>query len=386
MTRQIGRLTLAFALIAAGIIFMVDNLYGTHLAWYIGRLWPALLVVLGLEWVVAAQRHSDARPDGGALVILVIIAIVAANVGANWRAPWRTTWTGVQVEVPIISDLPDLPALPPIPALPLLPRLSGAGDVKGEVVLGHEDPAATLTDLDLRTTAGDVVVESGNQFRVELRVTAWGRDQRDAEEQARQVQLRVDSGTVTRVSAQLPNNANRIALSWRVQVPLGTNVKVDSSSGAVTVSGVDRDVNIQNSSGTSTVTHAGGAVTVTSTSGTVRITDVAGRVRAAVTSGHVTVENPAGAVSAQTSSGLIDVTAAKVGGDYDLTAVSGNVTVRIPATAGVNVSARATSGTVAGPAWLTIGEGRGSGSGTQGGGEYKLTIRTNSGSIRLDER
>jgi len=371
MSRQVGRLTLAVALITAGVVFMVDNLYGTHVAWYVGRLWPALLVVLGLEWVVASQRFADARPDGGAVVLLIVLAIVAAAVGADWRAPWQRH-EGRELRV-------DLPRI-------LIPTIPGFGDVQGNIVLNHADPAPSMKELDLRNMSGDVVVEQGDQLQVQLQVIAWGRDQQDAEEQARQVQLKVDPGATTRVSAVIPSGMNRIGLSWRVQVPKGSSVKVDSSSGPVTVTGIAADVNVQNSSGPTTIGNVGGNATVTSSSGTVKISRVGGSVRATVTSGMLTVEDAGGSVTAQTSSGGLEVSASKVGGDYDLAAVSGSLTVRIPPSAGVTVTARATSGTVFGPDWLTIGEGRNSGSGTQGGGEYRLGMRTSSGSIRIDNR
>lgn len=394
MTQRIGRLTLALALIAGGAAFLADNLLATDFAALLARLWPALLILLGLEWLVfSAIAHTDGhhvKSDGGAVFLLIVVVIVAMSIN-GWRS-WapRFNWSPVRhVNV-------EVGPIPPVSFSPL-------GQVPGEAVLTEELDLSQAQALMVNAQSASITVQDGEKPRVELRVRTWSRTQQEAEDLARQTLLNVTPGPTVNVSAQHSVNGRfedqfiitlpkATALSLRTTTQSGSiaiadrtgTVSAESSSGSVRIERVNGDVDVRASSGSITVGWVTGDVKANSSSGGVKVEHIAGNAQLNSTSGSVTVAAVSGKLSAQASSGSVNVSGSAVGGDYDLGAVSGSVRLVIPSTADVNVTARATSGSVTGPDWLIIGEGRNSGTGTQGSGQYDVAIRTSSGSISIE--
>jgi hypothetical protein len=342
MNQKVGRITLAVALIVLGGVLIADTWQGTQITSWVARLWPGLLILLGLEWIAAATRGESPRVDGGAIALLVIVALVASSYGSFRRGPVRRQGFSWQA--------PSVPAVPSVPVPPAVPRLFG--DVAEEVVLNHEGDAKGMRALTVNGEGvGDIRVEQGDKFRVELRVTGYGRDAASARENAGQFRLDIrPEGESTRVGVTRPAQSQKFGLVFTITVPPEVGVNLETSSGTIAVTGRT------------------------------------GNVQARTSSGSIDVQNAGGKVSAQSSSGNISLITDRVGGEYDLTASSGNVRLTIPASAGVSLDARTSSGTVTGPSWLTLGEGRGSATGTQGDGTYKITVRTSSGSIQVDAR
>lgn len=397
MHQKVGRLTLAAALIILGAVLVVDNLLQTQLSWFLARIWPVLLILLGLEWIYAAGRLQSGservRTDGGAIALLVIVAIVAANVGAPRRSPFSIGAPHLEFS---IASPPSPPSIPPIPGF-------SSASVPGEHRLTRLFEAGAR-ELSLNAGAGSIEVVEGQQLQVDLHVTAYGRDRAEAEALAQRIELRAEVGSSVRLSPQIPAGLNRIDLRFTVTVPKGMALRLDTASGAISVQPREGDLSAQTSSGAIQVEQltgnadlrsASGAITArtvtghataTTSSGRILLERVTGDVRATSTSGAVTVIEPAGTVSSQASSGAVQLTASLIGGDYDLGSVSGRVLFQMPAGAGVTLDARSSSGTVSGPPWLTIGEGRNSGTGTQGDGAYQVKIRTSSGGISIEAR
>jgi hypothetical protein len=402
MTQRIGRLTLAIALIGVGAAILMDNLYGTDLIWFMARLWPGMLVLLGLEWLWASARSRETgahpRTDGGAIALLIVVGIIAATTSAAQGVANRWVQFGPRVTV----SVPEIHApqidvnIPPIPAISF-------GNTPAEITLGQDLNEADLKELLVTTSAASVTVTEGARPRVELRVRAWGNTQQNAENLARETQLKVeaDNGR-TRVRA-VRNNNGRFDDEFFITLPrdMATALQVDTSSGLVTVGGHFGNVAVQTSSGSVRVERIGGDLDVrtssgaitaqdidgklaaTTSSGSIQADRVAGEVKANSTSGSVRVTGPRDKVVAQTSSGAISVATNEVNADYELSAGSGSVYLALTNNASVKLNARASSGTVTAPSWATIGEGRNSATGEVGGGDHEITIRTTSGSIAV---
>lgn len=93
MNYQVGRTTLAIALIAMGAALVYDNIMGTGFAWSLFRLWPALLILLGLEWIIAAALPGQRlQSDAGAIVLLIIGFVVMATLSTAWRTVNAIQW------------------------------------------------------------------------------------------------------------------------------------------------------------------------------------------------------------------------------------------------------------------------------------------------------
>jgi hypothetical protein len=404
VSQKVGRIALAVALIVLGVVWIIDTWQNTQITRFVAHLWPALLIVLGVEWVAAAARGAHPRIDGGAVALLAVVALIAANFGGSWQ--WSL---GPGIQHAQAFPVPDPPSPSAAPGLPAMPALAAAphlfGDVSQEVVLTYDGDAAGMQELRVNGEGnGDIRVEQGDKFHVELRVTGYGRDENAAIANARLVRLSVQQGPTTEVRAERPASLQKLRLSFVVTVPPAVKVKLETASGSIVVTGRQADVTAQTSSGSIRVDEVkgaadlrsasgsltavtiGGDLAASSSSGRIEATAVQGAVRVSGASGSVLLQQVAGRVSAESVSGSVSVTTDQVGGDYALTTTSGSVSLTISASASVSVNARTTSGAVSGPSWLGNGEGRGSRSGSQGGGEHKVVLRTISGSVRLAVR
>ncbi|MDB4897814.1 MAG: hypothetical protein JWN15_4076 [Firmicutes bacterium] len=367
VSQKVGRIALALALIVLGVVWIIDTWQNTQITRFVAHLWPALLIVLGVEWVAAAARGAHPHIDGGAVALLAVVALFAANFGGSW--PWSF---GPGIQHAVAFPVPDPPSPPAASGLSAMPALATAphlfGDVSREVVLTYDGDAAGMQELRVNGEGnGDIRVEQGDKFHVELRVTGYGRDENAAIANADLVRLSVQQGPTTEVRAERPS-LQKLGLAFVVTVPPAVKVTLETASGSIIVSGRQGDVTAQSSSGS------------------IRIDEVKGAVRVSSASGSVLLQQVAGKVSAESVSGSVSVTTDQVGGDYALTTTSGSVSLVIPATASVSVNARTTSGAVSGPSWLGTGAGRGSMSGSQGDGAHKVVLRTISGSVRLAVR
>ncbi|HLN62379.1 MAG TPA: hypothetical protein VK464_12580, partial [Symbiobacteriaceae bacterium] len=214
MTHRVGRITLAAAFIGVGLGILMDNLYQTGLFWFILRLWPGLLILLGLEWLWAAARshESDERvqTDGGAIFLLIVVAIVASGASAAHNAAGRwfqfTPRVSVNAVAPPRVDI-NIPAIPAITF----------GNVPAEFTLEQELNTADLKELVVSSSSAAITVEDGPTARVELRVRAWAGSRQEAEELARSTQLKVEgaNGRVT-VRGLRSNSSGRYEDEFRI--------------------------------------------------------------------------------------------------------------------------------------------------------------------------
>jgi DUF4097 and DUF4098 domain-containing protein YvlB len=394
MTRKVGRITLAAALIVAGAVILFDNLFHSQISWYVARLWPALIILVGLEWLAASAtgQRDGVKPsaDAGAVVLLVIVAMVAANSSTWYRSPFNRHVPNVNVDVKI----PEIS----------IPSFS-FGNVSAETVQTWPLKVDAIQELAVTTSSGDITVQEGSEAKVEMHVRAYGNTTAEADRLAQQFVLRVEEGARTTLRVQRPNVSRGDAslvitlpssakLALNAEASSGSinvagregNVTLSTSSGSIRVDRVNGNVDLRTSSGSITVNDVKGSLSATASSGSINATGVTGDTKVGSTSGSVILNDVGGKINAQASSGSVTVTTSTVGGDYDIGAVSGGVRLTVPATAAIDVTARASSGQVSGPSWLTIGEGRNSGSGRQGDGKFKVNLHSSSGEIRLTTR
>ena len=82
-TRRVGTLSMGISLISAGILFALHLfLPGILTYYYIFRLWPVILILLGIE-VLAANLRGGAEKiiyDGWAIFIMVLVLCLAGTM------------------------------------------------------------------------------------------------------------------------------------------------------------------------------------------------------------------------------------------------------------------------------------------------------------------
>lgn len=81
--RRVGTLTLGISLICAGILFAAHLFVPEILSYYyIFRLWPVLLILLGLEVLIANIRNKEEKMiyDGWAIFLMILVMGLAGTM------------------------------------------------------------------------------------------------------------------------------------------------------------------------------------------------------------------------------------------------------------------------------------------------------------------
>jgi hypothetical protein len=261
----------------------------------------------------------------------------------------------------------------PIPRVPLVPAVLAAGAflvAPGAAPAqdrdwcrdARDDDFCEVREFTIQTRDGRLEVDagpnggirvegwSGSDVRVEARVTSRARGTGAAEELARDVEIRAEPG---RLFSDGPRTRGRESwsVSFRIQVPVGTDLDLRTTNGGIRVADVR------------------GAVEARTTNGPIRLADV---------DGHVRLRSTNGPVEASFSR------SAALGRDAELRTTNGPVTLVLPESASARVEASTTNGSITTDFPLTI-QGRigRSISGTIGDGGPEIRIRTTNGPVRL---
>ncbi len=81
--RRVGTLTMGLSLICAGVLFAIHLFIpGILTYYYIFRLWPLVLILLGAEVLIANMRNREDKIiyDGWAIFIMVLAMILAGTL------------------------------------------------------------------------------------------------------------------------------------------------------------------------------------------------------------------------------------------------------------------------------------------------------------------
>lgn len=219
-----------------------------------------------------------------------------------------------------------------------------------------------VRELTLETRNGELEVSAqpnggirvegwdGSEVRVEARVTTRVRGWGDPEELAAEVEVVAAPG---RLSSEGPRTRGRTSweVSYRIRVPVGTNLDLITTNGAIHVAGVQ------------------GVVEARTTNGSIRLQDLTGAVRAQSTNGGVEASFSQGA---------------RLQSDTELRTTNGSVTLSIPEGSSARLEASTTNGGITTDFPITV-QGRvgRSLSGTLGDGGPEIRIRTTNGAIRI---
>lgn len=331
--RPIGRITAALTLITVGGLFLASTLDLLPNASLLLRLWPLLLISLGGEILVARYQGARTRFDWGGMILLLIFLTILSS-GA--------------IATQVISN-------GGFPGRLLFPGSSQTAHA------AHYDVTPTLKRVRLVSHAGSVDLLAGTAPEVAVQANMWGAPRGSA---SPRVDLVEDDETLL-IQLNVGDWSN-LSAHYRVTLPPGLTVEVESGSGRITASGIKGELHLQNHSGTISVEGSEGPATLTAQSGLVTVTDHAGPVKIEAHSGAIRLQNVTGAVDAQTQSGII--------------------TLSLKPGVGAQVEAKSEAGFIRGPAWLQIANqgAKRSASGRVGDGQAQIRLSTHSGAITVD--
>jgi DUF4097 and DUF4098 domain-containing protein YvlB len=254
--------------------------------------------------------------------------------------------------------------------------------------------------VDLQLVSGEIIVNAGSGNQV--RIHAWS--ERGVLE---------FSASPSRVSLDVHSQRGRMGdTRYEVTVPVGVRLELKSVSGDITTHGVAGELEAGAVSGDIDVSDATGRVELQSVSGDVKADRVSGEVRVDAVSGDVTISNVTGTLEVETVSGEMSIETAKLSslrsetvsgeltydgsldpaGRYEFHSQSGDIRLRIPASAGGSVRVETFSGSVDSDFPMTMQPGE-HGMGehpkrlefTFGKGGARITAETFSGDINIEK-
>jgi hypothetical protein len=286
-------------------------------------------------------------------------------------------------------------------------------------------------DVEVVTGSGRVEVAPGRDGQIEIRAEiranngwGWNRQNRSTpEERVRRIEASPpieQNGNSVRIGhIDDPDLRNGVSISYTLTVPVATALRSKTGSGSQRIDGVRGDVHASTGSG-SIVARQIGSLTVSTGSGSIEADDVEGSFRANTGSGRIQAAGVDGAITAKTGSGGIEIVQVGAGdvdvssssgtvrvrgvrgalrasttsgglhvqgeprGDWDLSASSGGVRIDLPETAGFELDATTSSGSIdVGMPVSLRSTSRRALRGTVHGGGSRLTVRTSSGSIDI---
>lgn len=258
MRREIGTLSLAITLIAAGLVWLAGNLGFLSVA-AAARWWPVIIILLGAEMLLArgsAPAGTRRRLSGAAVLFLVLIAVfLASNAGG---APGSIHWGGSAGGTPGPEGQHTFTLGPEVNALHVTARAADIilmpaadGGAEGRSGNSGDEVTALLQPRGIVGTGGgehprDMALEyrpSGSTGVITLRqprARSWFRGTPPA-----------------RLTLQIPEKITTIRVeggAGRIEAArLDASVFISHGSGAVRLQAIGGDVEVKNSVGDVTV-------------------------------------------------------------------------------------------------------------------------------------
>lgn len=81
--RRVGTFTTGIVLVIFGILFLLRLIYPSINYLLIASMWPLVLIILGIEIIVAytINKEEIIKYDFGAIILIIIVSIFAMGMG-----------------------------------------------------------------------------------------------------------------------------------------------------------------------------------------------------------------------------------------------------------------------------------------------------------------
>ncbi len=269
-------------LILVGVVLLMQNLRGDmRFLYLLHDWWPLLFILWGVAKLydtLMARRTGQSPPrtvTGGEIFLVFLIVAVVGSVYAGKVLPGHI-------------DIDD----------------SGWEWFGSTSYSFNEDiPAKTVAAdarISIRTDSGDISIhaEDTAEIRVLVKKTVHAGDEGDAQKRAKQVNVVVrDAGGGYEVTTE--NQGGRISVDLEVHVPKQATITMETSRGAIQVSGIQGNVTVETRRGDVEVRDSGGDVSAQVTNGDVHIVGAKGNVKLSGRGGQVEIADVKGEAAIQ---------------------------------------------------------------------------------------
>lgn len=244
-------------------------------------------------------------------------------------------------------------------------------------------PLAAHGTLDLSNVNGQITIETWDRAEVEVRAEKVVKSPSDEEANRVLGQLKVlvdAKPNRVRVEARFPKNQSGLfgwlsgrgvqsmKVDFRLRIPREADLRIENVNGGITLNGGNGDLRLETVNGAVTANGAAGKVTLESVNGGVAALGTRGTLEASTVNGHVEAE-------------LSDLGPGKT----SLESTNGGITLRLPASAGANLSASTVNGRIRCDLDVEGTNKRNRVEGTLNGGGAEIEVGTVNGSIDIEE-
>jgi len=225
-----------------------------------------------------------------------------------------------------------------------------------------EFPAPGPITLEARLPAGSITVHAEPVTTATVSLTSAHADKR-GDELIAAATVELAAGTLTVTVPDRVRLLSSTPLDLVVRLPLGSSCVLNAASADVRCSGELGSLNARTASGDVTVERTAGQVSINTASGDVRLDDAAGAVQVSTASGDTGIGRAGGDVTVNSASGDLTIGSAEgsakvrsasgdvridriTAGRGEVTTVSGDVRIAVPAGIGVYLDLSAMTGDV----------------------------------------
>lgn len=356
---KIGSFTAALGCIAVGVLIVLAQ-YDVVSYDALGYLWPALLILFGLEMLLRLFIRSDAKTRVSGWAILLIIVLVLASGGQTLLSGGtlgsifgKTQLTPLSGTVEVQSEIKKVKIELP------------SGKIKIQGIAGNMLDYEGKLELP-----GSSDSEAANALEKKWKVTAEGDT----------LLLKLDLATNWLSSIHFGIYSKEPYLN--ISLPENLEVEVETRDGAIEAGNMQASLEVDTSNGTLDIHDIAGGVDARTTNGTILVQSVQGEVELNSSNGAITLTNIDGSLTAESSNGRITVNSA-VTGEWDLSTSNGKITVSLPAATDAKIKADTSNGALKGNVpWEREKENHGTA--VLGKGGYDVSLSTSNGTITVD--
>ncbi|WP_410513965.1 DUF4097 family beta strand repeat-containing protein [Paenibacillus sp. BR2-3] len=356
---KVGSLTAAIGCIALGVIIALAQ-YDKVTYAALGYLWPALLIVFGVEMLGRLVFRSDVKSRVSGWAIVLILLITAASAGQSLLSGGS------------LSSLLGNMKLAP---------LSGTQEVKSDI------KAVKISIPNGKVKINGV---SGSSLDYEGSLLVPGSTQSEAESALEKKWKVTTEGDTLVMTLDVETNwLSSLQFGFysesphlNVSVPQDLAVEIDTSDGSIEALELQSGLTAETSNGTMDLHDIAGGVKAHSSNGTLTAKNIQGGVELVSSNGAITLDNIDGSLSAKSSNGKITINSA-ITGNWKCTSSNGKVILGLPAGTDARVTADTSNGSLNGNVpWERDGDNHGTA--VLGEGTHTVDVSTSNGSVTVN--
>jgi hypothetical protein len=402
---KVGKYTAALILVIVGSLLLIDLTTNTEFTGEILNWWPAIIILLGVEYLFISLIYRGPDRKIGFAVGSLILSIVLCIVVVSYTTfPNINILNSINIGNISFSDKTSTPYNKDMINVPVTEKQNKVqiynpnGDI--EIISGqldHIQIATTIYVNKLSKEEADDIVNNSNVTYEEngstLKLEAEGKEYRVfgiKQKPRMDLVITVPANLVVNYDLDMKNGklvASDITTADHFMITT-TNGSIQvnnmvgdifakTTNGKILVDNIQGDVDLDTTNGSITTNVVDGDVKAATTNGKISGDTLTGSVDIETTNGSITLTDVLHDVEADTTNGSITIHTNSLGGDWELDTTHGKIDIYVPEHSNFDVEGSGGNKQIHSDFPLKI-TGRDV-SGIVGNGQHKIKLDTNSG-------